>query len=165
MKKFLLVMAAALAVLGNVFAGGSGQTTGGPTKIRVWTDNAHEKSVRDAQVAAFNAGRGKELGIEIESTVYGTNFNDALRIALQAGEGPELFRADPGYTVDWVQGGYCLPLTDLPGGAAMVDQYRGELVTNSQEFDGKVYTLPYSVTTHKLVVNKDLFDAAGLALP
>jgi multiple sugar transport system substrate-binding protein len=169
MKKKIIVLAALFCILASgLYAGGARNQGGrgeGAAKIRVWTDNAHEKTIRDAQVAAFNAGRGKELGIEIEYTVYGANFNDALRIALQAGEGPDLYRADPGYTVDWVTGGYALPLTELPGGQALVDQYRGELVPNSQLFDGIPYTLPYSITSHKLVVNKDLFDEAGLALP
>jgi multiple sugar transport system substrate-binding protein len=169
MKGKCVALVGLLCILtSGLYAGGArdqGRRDSGVTKIRVWTDNAHEKALRDTQVAAFNTGRGKDLGIEIEYTVYGTNFNDALRIALQAGEGPELYRADPGYTADWVTGGYALPLTELPGGQALVDQYSGELVPNSQLFDGIPYTLPYSVTSHKLVVNKDLFDEAGLALP
>ena len=33
--------------------------------IAVWSDNAHEQSVRDKQVEEFNATIGKELGIVI----------------------------------------------------------------------------------------------------
>jgi multiple sugar transport system substrate-binding protein len=164
-KAIMFIAGFCLLVIGLFVGCSKDQSSNGVTKIRVWTDNAHEKLVRDAQIAAFNTGRGKELGIEVEYTVYGANFNDALRVALQAGEGPDIFRADPGRTIEWVQASYCLPLTDLPGGQAIVAPYQGQLVPNSQEFEGKIYTLPYSVTSHKLVVNKDLFDAAGLALP
>ena len=34
--------------------------------IVVWSDNAHEQSVRDKQVEEFNATIGKELGIVID---------------------------------------------------------------------------------------------------
>ena len=62
--------------------------------IRVWSDNAHEKALRDKQIEGFNNGIGKELGIEIEYTVYGSNFSDTIKIAAQAGEAPDLYRAD-----------------------------------------------------------------------
>jgi hypothetical protein len=29
----------------------------GVTTIRAWSDNAHERTLRDAQIARFNAGR------------------------------------------------------------------------------------------------------------
>jgi multiple sugar transport system substrate-binding protein len=149
----------------QLFAGGRGQQQSaqeGLAKIRVWTDNAHEKALRDAQIARFNTGKGKELGIEIEHTVYGTNFTDALKIALQAGEAPELFRQDGKVFSDFVNSGYAVPLTELPGGQAVVDQYKGELIPNLHIFNGDVYTLPYNVTTYKFILNKDLFDAAGI---
>jgi multiple sugar transport system substrate-binding protein len=164
-KLFGGLLAVCLLLQGvSLFAAGGGQQQagGGVTKIRVWSDNAHEKSLRDVQIARFNAGRGKELGIEIEYTVYGANFTDALQIALKAGEAPELFRQDGKVFPDFVSAGYAVPLTDLPGGQAVVDQYRGELIPNLHIFNGKTYTLPYNVTTYKFIINKDLFDAAGI---
>ncbi|MDR1636478.1 MAG: extracellular solute-binding protein [Treponema sp.] len=150
-----------LAVL-PLFGGAKKEAEAGVTTIRVWTDNAHEKVLRDAQVARFNAGRGKELGINIENNVYGTNFSDAILIALQAGEAPELFRQDGKTFTDFVNAGLAVPLAELPGGQALVDQYKGELIPNLHTWDGKAYTLPYSVTTYKFIINKDLFDAAGI---
>ena len=148
----------------SLFAGGGSAkpSSAGTTKIRVWTDNAHEKTLRDVQVARFNAGRGKELGIEIEYTVYGTNFTEAIDIALKAGEAPELFRQDGKTFTDYVNAGFATPIVDLPGGQAVVDQYKGELIPNLHTWNGQAYTLPYSVTTYKFIVNKDIFDAAGI---
>jgi multiple sugar transport system substrate-binding protein len=158
----LAVVLTLLAAL-PLFGAPRRDTSGGVTTIRVWSDNAHEKTLRDAQIARFNAGRGKELGINIEYTVYGTNFSDAILIALQAGEAPELFRQDGKTFTDFVNAGMAVPLTELPGGQALVDQYRGELIPNLHTWDGKAYTLPYNVTTYKFVINKDLFDAAGIS--
>ena len=52
--------------------------------IVVWSDNAHEQSVRDRQVEEFNATIGKELGIVIDYTVYGTDYADTIQVAMQA---------------------------------------------------------------------------------
>jgi multiple sugar transport system substrate-binding protein len=164
MKKAIVVVLLAVCMLAPVFAAGgqSSPRETGVTKIRVWSDNASEKLLRDQQVARFNAGRGKELGIEIEYTVYGTNFGEAIDIALKAGEAPELFRQDGKVFTDYVNAGLVLPIADLPGGQAVVDQYKGELIPNLHTWNNKAYTLPYSVTTYKFFINKDIFDAAGL---
>jgi multiple sugar transport system substrate-binding protein len=164
MRKAIVLVLAVLIMSAPLFAGGSSdkKAASGVTKVRVWSDNASEKVIREAQIAGFNAGRGKELGIEIEYTLYGTNFYDVLRLALQSGEAPDLFRANGTYINEQVGANYIMPITDLPGGQQIVDQYKGELVVNNHIFNGKVYTLPYNITTYKLVVNKDIFDKAGI---
>jgi multiple sugar transport system substrate-binding protein len=161
MKKIIVVVLLAICVLGACSRSGSGKSQG-PVKIRVWSDNASEKALRDQQVARFNEGPGKTLGIEIEYTVYGTNFPEAIDIALKAGEAPELFRQDGKTFTDYVNAGFVVPLTELPGGQELVDQYKGELIPNLHTWDGKAYTLPYNVTTYKFLINKDLFKAAGI---
>ena len=164
MKKAVIAFLLAACLLMPLFAAGSRDRPAqdGITKIRVWSDNASEKLLRDQQVARFNAGRGKDQGIEIEYTVYGTNFPEAIDIALKAGEAPELFRQDGKTFTDYVNAGFVVPIAELPGGQAVVDQYRGELIPNLHTWNDKAYTLPYSVTTYKFLINKDLFDAAGI---
>ncbi|MDR3192587.1 MAG: extracellular solute-binding protein [Treponema sp.] len=164
-RKAVCVVSVVLMLLTALplFGGAKKDEGSGVTTIRAWSDNAHEKSLRDVQIARFNAGRGKELGINIEYTVYGTNFSDAILIALQAGEAPELFRQDGKTFTDFVNAGLAVPLTELPGGQALVDQYKGELIPNLHTWDGKPYTLPYNVTTYKFIINRELFDAAGIS--
>ena len=58
--------------------------------ITVWSDNAHEQEVREKQIADFNNGEGKELGIQIDYKVYGDKYSDTIKIAAQAGEAPDL---------------------------------------------------------------------------
>lgn len=131
-------------------------------KIRVWSDNAHEKELRLRQIEKFNSTIGKEKGIEIEYTVYGSHYQDAIKAAAQSGNAPELFRPTTTFLMDFVNSGYMLPITDLPGGEELVAQYEGSLVNNQHIFNGKVYTLPYNLTTYKLIVNDDLFAKAGI---
>jgi len=130
--------------------------------IRVWSDNAHEKAVREKQIEEFNNGVGQELGIEIEYTIYGSNFSDTIKIAAQAGEAPDLFRSDSKWMPDFVEADYLVPIEDLPGSGDLLSRYTELVANQSQVFNGKTYTLPYNLTTYGFVVNKDLFEASGL---
>ncbi len=132
-------------------------------KIRVWSDNAHEKELRLRQIEVFNSTRGKELGIEIEYTVYGSDYQDVIRKAAQNGDAPELFRPTTTLIKDFVDEDFMMPLTQLPGGEEMVLKYEDKLLINHHIFDGEVYTLPYNLTTYKLIVNNELFDKAGIS--
>lgn len=130
--------------------------------ITVWSDNAHEKELRDKQIAEFNETIGKELGINIEYTVYGSNFTDTIKIAAQAGDAPDLFRSDSKWMQDFVNAGYLTPIEDLPGSEELLSKYSSLVSNQAHVFNGKTYTLPYNLTTYGFVVNKDLFAKCGL---
>lgn len=130
--------------------------------ITVWSDNAHEKELRDQQIAEFNDTVGKELGIKIEYTVYGSNFTDTIKIAAQAGEAPDLFRSDSKWMQEFVDSDYLVPIEDLPGSEEFLAKYKPIVANQAHVFNGKTYTLPYNLTTYGFVVNKDLFAACGL---
>lgn len=130
--------------------------------ITVWSDNAHEQELREKQIAEFNEGIGKELGIYIDYTVYGSNFTDTIKIAAQAGEAPDLFRSDSKWMQDFVDADYLVPIEDLPGSEELLSKYSSLVANQAHVFNGKTYTLPYNLTTYGFVVNKDLFAACGL---
>lgn len=130
--------------------------------ITVWSDNAHEQEIREKQIADFNNGEGKELGIQIDYKVYGDKYSDTIKIAAQAGEAPDLFRADSKWMQDFVDNGFLTPIEDLPGSEALLDQYKDLVANQSHVFNEKTYTLPYNLTTYGFVINKDLFAKAGL---
>lgn len=130
--------------------------------ITVWSDNAHERELRDKQIEEFNNTVGKELGIRIEYTVYGSNFTDTIKIAAQAGEAPDLFRSDSKWMLEFVDADYLVPIEDLPGSEDLLARYSNLVANQSHVFNGKTYTLPYGLTTYGFVINKDLFAACGL---
>ncbi len=130
--------------------------------ITVWSDNAHEKELRDKQIEEFNNTVGKELGIKIEYTVYGSNFTDTIKIAAQAGEAPDLFRSDSKWMQDFVNSDYLMAIEDLPGSEGLLSKYSSLVANQAHVFNGKTYTLPYNLTTYGFVINKDLFAASGL---
>lgn len=162
----ICILVCLLAVSSIVFAQGTTESTkekDGTTKITVWTDDAASKDFFTQKFAEYNATIGKEKGIEVEYTTYGTNFNDVLKIAMMAGEAPDIFRPDGKYLRDHVMSGFVAPLEDMPRGQALISKYTGSLGTNDQVFDGKTYTLPFKKITYKLIINKDLFDACGIS--
>lgn len=130
--------------------------------ITVWSDNAHEQTLREQQIEKFNNGEGKELGIQIEYKVYGDSYSDTIKIAAQSGEAPDLFRSDSKWMQDFVDSGFLTPIEDLPGSKELLDKFKDLVANQSHVFDGKTYTLPYNLTTYGFVINKDLFAAAGL---
>jgi multiple sugar transport system substrate-binding protein len=157
----LAVCFCALASLPVFAAGKSDQS--GITTIRVWTDSASDKVVREQQIARFNEGEGKQKGIKIEYTVYGTNYHEVIRNAVLADTAPEVFRSTGEDIFQFQAAGKLVALEDLPGGKDIVGRYNaGDLQKNLQVFGGKTYSLPYSMTTFKLIINKTMFDAAGI---
>src|SRR5690554_3179703 len=105
--------------------------------ITVWTDNAHEKTLRDQQIEEFNNTVGKELGINIEYTVYGDNYTDTVKIAAQADEAPDLYRADSKYIQEFIDAEYVIPIEDLPGSEELLDRYSDLLSNQAQIFYGE----------------------------
>lgn len=134
--------------------------------VTVWSDNAHEQTVREAQIEEFNNTIGKELGIQIDYTVYGSDYSDVINIALMANDGPDLFRPSTSTLAGYVNAGYAVPISDLEGSENLLGLYdKDELIVGDQLFNGEVYTLPYSLQSYKMIINRDLFDQAGIENP
>ena len=163
-RKVWAILLAVIMVLSSIplFASADGEVE----TIVVWSDNAHEQSVRDKQVADFNETIGKELGIYIDYQVYGTDYADVIQLASQMEDGPDLFRPSNNTFAGFVQSGFAVPISDLEGSESLLAKYNpDELLAGDQVFDGKIYSLPYSLTSYKMIINQDLFDLAGIKEP
>ena len=109
--------------------------------VTVWSDNAHEQTVREAQIEEFNNTIGKEEGIRIDYTVYGSDYADVVNVALMANDGPDLFRPSSNTFAKYVSAGYAVPISDLDGSDALLSKYnKDDLIVGDQVFDDKVYT-------------------------
>ncbi|PNV60145.1 hypothetical protein C0033_20090 [Clostridium sp. chh4-2] len=171
-----LSLAAVMAVSGISGCGGKGdapagaQSSGGQAGAKeidtvvVWSDNISQKPIRDEQVAAFNEGIGKELGIKVEHTVYGSDYMDTIKLAASNGDAPDLFRSDSKWLTDFVRAGYVVPLEELDCEASrnLIEMFDPYCLKQRHVINGKHYTLPYSITTYKFLINEDLWAKAGL---
>ncbi len=134
--------------------------------VTVWSDSAHSQSIRDAQVEEFNNTIGKEEGIKIEYTIYGSDYADTINVALMANDGPDLFSPSSNTFAQYVAAGYAVPISDLQGSEALLAKYdKADLLIGDQIFNDKVYTLPFSIESYKMIINQDLFDKAGIKEP
>ena len=123
--------------------------------VTVWSDNAHEQSVREAQIEEFNNTIGKQEGIRIDYTVYGTDYADVINVALMANEGPDLFRPLSNTFAENVNAGYAVPISELEGSDSLLSRYdKEDLLIGDQVFGGKIYTLPYNLQSYKMIINK-----------
>jgi len=165
MKKNMFIALLGLVFIGLFLTGCQNGDADGVTVIRVWSDNAHERDLREEQIARFNEGRGLELGIEIEYTVFGSGWVDTIRLAAQTGEAPDLFRPNGTFIREFIDAGFLVPLTSLPDMEDFIAKYDGYLTENLQMFNGEVFTLPYNLTTYKFVINREIFDRNGLENP
>lgn len=84
--------------------------------VRVWTNDASYKPIMDPIVDNYNKGQGLKDGINIEYKVYGSNYDDVLKVALAADQAPELYKFVGTVKEPFIKSGWMLPIDDLPGG-------------------------------------------------
>lgn len=98
-----------------------------------------------------------DVDFQYERMISST-FNSLLQRRLDAGHGPDLVVSTQ--PADRDSGKYVLPL----GGYAFTADYESTLI-NSLSVDDMVYFLPFPGQYYGYIVNKTLFDEAGVPLP
>ena len=88
---------------------------------------------------------------------------DRFRKAAQAGQGPDVMRADVGWTTEFAALGYLQPLTETPL-AAGEDAFL-PVAWASNEFDDDLWGVPQVTDAPALLCNRDLLAKAGVAVP
>lgn len=133
--------------------------------VRVWTNDAPYKLVMDPIVDNYNKGQGLKDGINIEYKVYGSNYDDVLKVALAANQAPELYKFVGTVKEPFINSGWMLPIDDLPGGKEFLATYKDILIKGYTTFKDKTYSVPYKVLTTKFMYNKDLLKKSGFTEP
>lgn len=161
--KGLAVILAGVIGLGVISgcSGGKSPAEGGEQVVRVWSNDAHSKELVTRMVADYNNTTGKQEGIKIEYTVQGGDYWQALDMALETDQAPELFKVANNVRY-MVMKDQLLPLEELPGSQEFLKRYEGDLVDERNIVDGKTYHVPFMTTTLGLIYNKDMFKAAGI---
>ncbi len=165
MKVKKIVSIALLAALSAGMVGGCAKTGQSDVDtVEVWAGDSHSKLVYDELVKEFNEGEGKKNGIEIKYKVIdGDGYQKSLDVALQNGQGPDLFTSNWELQKD-VENGYLMPIDELPGINKYIEKYseKNMLTNGIYKVDEKTYRLPKGSTTQGLVYNKDMFKKAGI---
>jgi multiple sugar transport system substrate-binding protein len=167
MKKIrFLAIVLIVSGLGVVYARASKDTAAAdkPTVIRVWTIHAHTKDEITQMVQKFNNGRGKDINVQIDYTIYGADYQQALDIAVNAGEEPEVFTPGDQQPM-MVMSGRLLPWTEIPGIEDIIKAQEPYHIINKTIFDGVVYSVMLDQSVMGLHYNKDLLRRAGYSAP
>jgi ABC-type glycerol-3-phosphate transport system substrate-binding protein len=165
MKKiFVIGLVLLMGISMMAVAGGNSQSSSSVTTIRVWTNDAHNKAECDKMVEDFNKGKGAQLGIKIEYTVYGADWQTAMGMALETGQEPELFKGISGMDNYWEQG-KLLNWEEIPGIQDILKEQEPYHRNMTTTFGGKPYSVAIYGWTSGFHYNKALLQRAGFSAP
>jgi len=132
---------------------------GQQVKLTLWSHWAAEKIKRDFVEDAIKRFESTHPDVKIEATWYEKNaLYAALKTALRAGTGPDIFYAEPDQ-VEYMENGLLLDLTPLNWSG--IEPWAKEIWT----YKGKPYGLPLEAWTVELYYNRKTLADLGVAVP
>lgn len=132
-------------------------------KITMWSNDQHDQKIFEEKIKEFNETTGKEEGIEVEYTVYGSDYYSTLDVAVSAGEGPDIYKCNK--IGNYAEAGYIMPWEDEPGLQPLIDRFKEYNAPGYGEYFDKTYSVPVRVTTYGIACNKEIFEKNGLEVP
>src|SRR5258706_16152097 len=159
-KGFLLSFAISTFTAGALLLGSTMASKAEDTTLEVWTHEADEAAkVAFRELAARNLEKANP-GVKVKITWYEKNpLIAALKTALPAGKGPDVFYLEPDQT-EYITAGYVIPLDDLVNWNNIEPWARKVWTHNS-----KTYGIPQEAYTVELYYNKDMLKKLGVDLP
>src|SRR5262244_3115308 len=128
--------------------------------LTVWSHEADEPAKVALREKAARNLEASHPGVHVKITWYEKDgLSAALKTALPAGQGPDVFYLEPDQT-DYITAGYIVPLDKLVNWNNIYD-WAKQVWTH----DGKVWGMPQEAYTVELYYNKDTLAKLGVALP
>lgn len=130
-----------------------------PVELTLWSHWAAEKPKKAFVESVIAEYEASHPGVKIKATWYEKNaLYAALKTALRAGQGPDLFYAEPDQ-VEYIDNGFLLDLSRLNW--AGVEPWAKQAWT----IGGKPYGLPLEAWTVELFYNTKLMEQVGGVVP
>src|ERR1700722_5515111 len=121
-----------------------------------------QAALRSDLVDAFNASQDKYL---LQLEVKGAAVNNLLKVALLAGNGPDIVQTSgPAYLTAIANAGQLLPLDDFAARYKWKERFLPALL-NTGVYGNKLYALPRDYESMHLFFNKQLFGENGWKVP
>lgn len=161
-RRQLLATLPAAALLGpSRFAAAQGKRK----PISFWFAQANsdgQAALRRNLVEAFNASQDK---YELQLEVKGAAVNNLLKVALVAGNGPDIVQTSgPAYLTAIANAGQVLPLDGFAETYKWKERFLPALL-NTGVYGGKLFALPRDYESLHLFYNRELFRQHGWKLP
>lgn len=130
--------------------------------IKYWTDDRHDQEYIKELISKFNSSN--KDNIEVELTVMSENYNQSVDIAFSSNQAPDVLRLKSSNTELFFKKGYLAPLDSYLNDDSK-KKFSSVLIDGVNRFDGKLYSLPNTGLTLRLVYNQELFEKAGIKNP
>jgi multiple sugar transport system substrate-binding protein len=158
-------VAASIGLVGALL-GACGDDEGGDgdgKTVVVWDRAGAEASTRQAFFEEWNKNEGAELGITVQYEPQATErYEEVVRLGFQTQRGPDIFHGPSSQMGGFVGAGWVQPLDGLVDDAVLADAERYLPETSELVWGGRPYAIPTTTFTVRLVINRTLFDEAGL---
>lgn len=132
------------------------------TVVTVWTKDRHDAEFQQAKVDEYNATNTDN--IEVKYEIYSDNYVQAVDMAFQSGEAPDIFVFQATMFANYVNSGKYADITPY-----MDDEFKATFADNMIDglnvIDGKCYYVPTAATTCRLFYNKNIFERVGIQNP
>lgn len=132
------------------------------TVINVWSKDRHDATYAQAKVDEYNANNTDN--IQINYQLYTDNYVQAIDMAVQSGELPDILVQQEQMFDKYVNEGQWANLYDYMD-EDMKTYFKSVIFPGYNEFDGKLYFIPTTGTTCRLFYNKEIFERVGIKEP
>jgi multiple sugar transport system substrate-binding protein len=161
-KEGLLVLLAALMVLAGCGKKEASATGPQKTTVTIWSHNRHDMDFMKRKVEEYNARNTDNIEVKLE--IYTDNYTQAVDLAFQSGETPDIFSNNHIiYTNHFSSGRF---LDFIPRMDESFKSLYGDLLFEGANYiDGKCYFIPTMASVNRLFYNKDIFRRVGAEPP
>src|SRR5205823_5823607 len=154
MKQIVRMQLAAFAVMLTLGVGTVAKAD--DVTLTVWSHEVDEPAKVALREKAARNLEQSHPGVHVKITWYEKDgLYAALKTALPAGQGPDVFYLEPDQT-EYITNGYIVPLDDLVDWSKIHDWARAVWT-----HDGKTWGLPPAAYTNELSYNKALLEKLG----
>ncbi len=140
-------------------AGGSG---GEKTVINIWSKDRHDATYVQQKIDEYNSTNTDN--VEVVYTLYTDNYKQAIDMAVQNGELPDILVYQGEAFSKYLPNGNWADLYPMMDDE-MKDYFSSVITPGYNEFDGKLYFIPTTGSTCRLFYNTEIFERVGIDEP
>ncbi len=162
MKKFLTIMFVLLVACSLLFANGASEqkTEKVKTLDMFWWSDGGEGAAMQALIDEYEAAH-PDIKINIIEVAF-NDMSNKITMAVAGGEAPALTRTTEGISNNCYEA--FVDIGQYTDGEALKKQFISSIESYYVK-NGAIISVPSDVTANGLIVNKTMFDKAGIALP
>ena len=132
------------------------------TVINIWSKDRHDADYVQKKIDEYNENNTDN--IEVNYQLYTDNYVQAVDMAVQSGEMPDILVFHEGVFDKYIGEDQWADLYEFMDDD-MKEMFKDVIHEGYNEFDGKLYFIPTTGTTCRLFYNKEIFDRVGIENP